>query len=245
MRTPLHTLDALEAEIAKAPKQARTGASFLNLDTRVIEWLIEDSRRVFDFECQVDPGELESLIADKSANRAADAISEKFLVLRKCDCDVVCQDRRDDCRYRFKIPADGASAAATALKALLAKEGYLFVVADTAPDIDVEKLRAALESIADWRKINIAGEYEHGLRDIIRSITDFAAAALDAAPHPASHPAQGAPHRSELVKHLANDPFHRDQFSMAQFRNPAEQDLAPEEDASMSSQRHPTVGEGS
>ena len=37
----------------------------------------------------------------------------------------------------------------------------------------------ALESIAGWRKVNISGEYEHGLRDIIRSITDCAAAALE------------------------------------------------------------------
>lgn len=42
------------------------------------------------------------------------------------------------------------------------------------------KLHEALESIAAWRKVNIQGEYEHGLRDIIRSITDCAAAALDA-----------------------------------------------------------------
>lgn len=42
------------------------------------------------------------------------------------------------------------------------------------------RLRASLESIAGWRKVNIQGEYEHGLRDIIRSITDCAAAALDA-----------------------------------------------------------------
>lgn len=43
-----------------------------------------------------------------------------------------------------------------------------------------KRMRAALESIAGWRKVNISGEYEHGLRDIIRSITDCAAAALEA-----------------------------------------------------------------
>lgn len=42
-----------------------------------------------------------------------------------------------------------------------------------------DPLRDALESIAGWRKVNIQGEYEHGLRDIIRSITECAAAALD------------------------------------------------------------------
>lgn len=42
------------------------------------------------------------------------------------------------------------------------------------------QMRAALQTIADWRKVNISGEYEHSLRDIIRSITDCAAAALDA-----------------------------------------------------------------
>jgi hypothetical protein len=43
----------------------------------------------------------------------------------------------------------------------------------------IEKLRETLESIAAWRLVNISGEYEHGLRDIIRSITDCASAALD------------------------------------------------------------------
>lgn len=46
--------------------------------------------------------------------------------------------------------------------------------------VEIERLRAALKIIADWRTINIAGEYEHGLRDIIRSMSDAAAAALEA-----------------------------------------------------------------
>lgn len=41
------------------------------------------------------------------------------------------------------------------------------------------RYRNALESIADWRNVNISGEYEHGLRDIIRSIVDSAVDALD------------------------------------------------------------------
>ena len=45
-----------------------------------------------------------------------------------------------------------------------------------------DALVKALESIAGWRKVNISGEYEHGLRDIIRSITDCAAAAFDTIP---------------------------------------------------------------
>lgn len=46
---------------------------------------------------------------------------------------------------------------------------------------------SALENIADWRNVNISGEYEHGLRDIIRSIIDCAVDALDApqVPRPA------------------------------------------------------------
>jgi hypothetical protein len=44
---------------------------------------------------------------------------------------------------------------------------------------EVQRLRSALENIADWRNVNISGEYEHGLRDIIRSIVDCAVAALD------------------------------------------------------------------
>jgi|SRR5579863_2526151 len=42
-----------------------------------------------------------------------------------------------------------------------------------------EKMLAALQNIAEWRKVNISGEYEHGLRDIIRAITDCAAAAIE------------------------------------------------------------------
>lgn len=44
----------------------------------------------------------------------------------------------------------------------------------------VEAQAAALRSIAGWRSVNISGEYEHGLRDIIRSVTDCAQAALEA-----------------------------------------------------------------
>lgn len=48
----------------------------------------------------------------------------------------------------------------------------------------IERQRAALESIAGWRNVNISGEYEHGLRDIIRSITDCAVAGLEASGPP-------------------------------------------------------------
>ena len=41
------------------------------------------------------------------------------------------------------------------------------------------QLICALDTIARWRTVNIAGEWEGGLRDIIRSITDVAAAALE------------------------------------------------------------------
>lgn len=37
----------------------------------------------------------------------------------------------------------------------------------------------ALENIADWRNVNISGEHELGLRDIIRSMIDSAVDALD------------------------------------------------------------------
>ncbi|MCK1501528.1 hypothetical protein [Bradyrhizobium sp. 188] len=47
----------------------------------------------------------------------------------------------------------------------------------------VQRLRSALESIADWRKVDISGEHELGLRDIIRSIIDCAVDALDAPQH--------------------------------------------------------------
>ena len=60
---------------------------------------------------------------------------------------------------------------------------------------DSASLRAALVTIADWRKVNISGEYEHGLRDIIRAITDCAAAALDANPaHFTERNARPIPH---------------------------------------------------
>lgn len=45
---------------------------------------------------------------------------------------------------------------------------------------EVQRLRNALENIADWRNVNISGEHELGLRDIIRSIVDCAVDALDA-----------------------------------------------------------------
>lgn len=41
------------------------------------------------------------------------------------------------------------------------------------------RLLGALESIAGWRNVNISSEYEHGLRDIIRSVTDCASAAIE------------------------------------------------------------------
>jgi hypothetical protein len=42
------------------------------------------------------------------------------------------------------------------------------------------KMKAALESIAGWDKINIQAEYESGLRGIIRSMADCARTALEA-----------------------------------------------------------------
>jgi hypothetical protein len=41
-----------------------------------------------------------------------------------------------------------------------------------------ERLREALEAIAGFGSVNLSGEYEHGLRDIIRSMTDCARDAL-------------------------------------------------------------------
>lgn len=63
--------------------------------------------------------------------------------------------------------------------------------------------RSALESIADWRNVNISGEYEHGLRDIIRSIIDCAVDALDAPQVPCPAP-QGA---KESERSAALEPF--------------------------------------
>ena len=42
-----------------------------------------------------------------------------------------------------------------------------------------DALVEAMKLIADWRNCNISGEYEHSLRDIIRSMTDVATAALE------------------------------------------------------------------
>ncbi|MCK1585451.1 hypothetical protein IVB03_39345 [Bradyrhizobium sp. 168] len=41
------------------------------------------------------------------------------------------------------------------------------------------RYRSALENIADWRNVNISGEHELGLRDIIQSMIDSAVAALE------------------------------------------------------------------
>lgn len=59
---------------------------------------------------------------------------------------------------------------------------------------ELQRLRSALENIADWRNVNISGEYEHGLRDIIRSIVDSAVTVLDEfqVPHPAPQPARAS-----------------------------------------------------
>jgi len=54
----------------------------------------------------------------------------------------------------------------------------IFKAAVEAKALEVERLRAALDAIAGFGSLNIAGEYESGLRDIIRSMTDCARAAL-------------------------------------------------------------------
>ena len=46
-------------------------------------------------------------------------------------------------------------------------------------DIEIERLQAALTSIKGFGDVDLAGEYEHGLRDIIRSMTDCAKNALN------------------------------------------------------------------
>jgi hypothetical protein len=43
---------------------------------------------------------------------------------------------------------------------------------------EIERLRAALTSIAGFGDVNLAGEWEPALRDIIRSMTDCAKRAL-------------------------------------------------------------------
>jgi hypothetical protein len=45
-------------------------------------------------------------------------------------------------------------------------------------DARIAVLEKALESIAAWGSVSIAGEWEHGLRDIIRANVDVARAAL-------------------------------------------------------------------
>lgn len=45
--TPTYTLDKLAEAIAEAPLSQygkKTGTKFVNIDTRVLEWLIADSR---------------------------------------------------------------------------------------------------------------------------------------------------------------------------------------------------------
>jgi len=40
------------------------------------------------------------------------------------------------------------------------------------------ELEEALRILAGWRSVNLQGEYEHGLRDVIKSMIDCADAAL-------------------------------------------------------------------
>lgn len=72
---------------------------------------------------------------------------------------------------------------------------------------ELQRLRSALESIADWRNVNISGEYEHGLQDIIRSIIDCAVDALDAPqvprPAPQAVPMQAKPRPADCVDPMA------------------------------------------
>jgi len=42
----------------------------------------------------------------------------------------------------------------------------------------VAELEAELRTLVGWRLVNLQGEYEHGLRDVIRSMIDCADAAL-------------------------------------------------------------------
>jgi hypothetical protein len=44
---------------------------------------------------------------------------------------------------------------------------------------EIERLRAALTAISGFGDVNLAGEYEHGLRGIIRSMTDCAKRAIE------------------------------------------------------------------
>jgi hypothetical protein len=54
------------------------------------------------------------------------------------------------------------------------------LIAETAKlRAEIERLLEALEAIAGFGTVNLAGEYEHGLRDIIRSMTDCARRALN------------------------------------------------------------------
>jgi hypothetical protein len=69
---------------------------------------------------------------------------------------------------------DGSSFSDAVAKALVADREALLEA--------LQLQKAALESIALWRSVNIQGEFEGGLRDIIRSMSDCAAAALETIP---------------------------------------------------------------
>jgi hypothetical protein len=49
----------------------------------------------------------------------------------------------------------------------------------THADERAARLRDALERIKGFGDVNLSGEWEHGLRDIIRSMTDCARTALE------------------------------------------------------------------
>ena len=46
---------------------------------------------------------------------------------------------------------------------------------------EIERLRAALEAVAGFGSVNLTSEWEHSLRDIIRSMTYCASNALNSA----------------------------------------------------------------
>ncbi|MGY3359793.1 hypothetical protein ACVWZK_006456 [Bradyrhizobium sp. GM0.4] len=95
---------------------------------------------------------------------------------------------------------------------------------------ELQRLRSALENIADWRNVNISGEYEHGLRDIIRSIVDCAVAALES-PRSAGSEMFGLLAAGSFCRHCGLQGGHDRMCQMASTFGDTEADREEKEDA--------------
>lgn len=75
MKTPDHTIEALKAAIQSARPDAHNAARFVNIDTRVLEWLIADREATADMRAALKQLSEPSLTSAQRRLIALDAIA--------------------------------------------------------------------------------------------------------------------------------------------------------------------------